>query len=137
MTKYLCYGDTIMLNFTKKVFRSDIADQTNPDRQSAWDGESIDEKEQLLMDDQDRKENIKLQKLIESPAYVYKGMVYSDGILEKSLNVIPKDSLDDTKNAKCQFMKCLFRVEIFDNCTFHMLHRKQVFKLDELKKHRE
>lgn len=60
VVKYLCYGDTIMLNFTRKIFRSDIADQVNPDRQSAWDGESIDEKEQMLMDDQSRKENIKL-----------------------------------------------------------------------------
>lgn len=63
--------------------------------------------------------------------------MYSDGILDKQLNVIPKDSVEDTINAKCQFMKCLFRVEIFDNCTYHMLHRKQVGKLQKLKEQRE
>lgn len=41
--KYMCYGDTIMITYTHKVFQSDINEVTNPDRQSAWDGESVDE----------------------------------------------------------------------------------------------
>ena len=78
------------------------------------------------MDDQNRKEQTKLQRLIVKPLYSYKGMIYSDGILDKDLKIIPKQSEENTINAKCQFKKCLFRVEIFDNCTFHMLYRKQV-----------
>ena len=26
--KYLCYGDIIMLNYTKKIFRADVAERT-------------------------------------------------------------------------------------------------------------
>ena len=64
-------------------------------------------------------------------------MVYSDGILDKNLLVIPKVTERDTTNAKCQFRKCLFRVEIFDNCTYHMQHRAQVIKLEKMKATRE
>lgn len=60
-------------------------------------------------------------------------MLYSDGILDKNLKIIPKESVEDTINAKCQFKKCLFRVEIFDNCSYHMLHRKQDTKVTNLK----
>lgn len=56
--------------------------------------------------------------------YTYKGIVYSDGILSKNLTVIPVDSEEDTINAKCQFKKCLFSVEIFDNSVYHQMHRK-------------
>ena len=108
-----------MLNYTRKIFASEGNNVFEKLNEMAWDGESVDEAQQLLMDDQDRKENVKLQRLIEHPLYTYKGIVYSDGILSKNLKVIPVESIEDTINAKCQFRKCVFRVEIFDNCTYH------------------
>lgn len=133
---YLCYGDTIMLYYTRKMYSSDFQEQVGA-AEDKWEGESLDEARQDLMDDEGRKERVKLQKLIEKPEHVYKGMVYSDGILDKSLKIIPKESEDDTLNAKCQFKKCLFRVEIFDNCTYHMLYKKQVAKVQATKEQRE
>lgn len=40
---YLCYGDIIMLNYTKKIYSSDILDQQSTDFETPWDGESVDE----------------------------------------------------------------------------------------------
>ena len=68
---------------------------------------------------------------------MYKGIAYSDGILDKNVKIIPKQSEENTINAKCQFKKCLFRVEIFDNCTYHMLYKKQVDHLAQLKVQKE
>ena len=64
-------------------------------------------------------------------------MAYSDGILDKNVAVIPRDSEDSTLNAKCQFKKCLFRVEVYDKCASHMLHREQVHKVAEIRHRRE
>ena len=47
---YMCYGDTIMLNYTKKIFRAQVEEQANPTN-AEWDGESLDEAKQLLLDD--------------------------------------------------------------------------------------
>ena len=108
-----------MLTYTKKIFDQRANNVFQQQREEKWDGESIDEEAQQVIDDKERKENIKLQQLIEKPLYVYKGMIFSDGILSKNLKVIPVKGLDDTINAKCQFKKCIFSVEIFDNCTYH------------------
>ena len=64
--QYLCYGDLIMLNYTRKIFnQNEEQNMYKKLNDIAWDGESVDEHQQLLMDDQDRKENVKLQRLIE------------------------------------------------------------------------
>jgi hypothetical protein len=56
--------------------------------------------------------NSKLGKLRADPKYTYKGMVYADGIKDKQLSIYPKVTDEGTNNAKCQFKKCLFRVEV-------------------------
>ena len=61
----------------------------------------MDEAKQNLMDDQERKAQQVLQKLIEPPQYTYKGIVFSDGILDKNVKIIPKQSVENTINAKC------------------------------------
>ena len=75
---------------------------------------------------------MKLMKLIDKPQYTYEGMVYSDGILDHTVRVIPKLSYSNTFSAKCQFKKCLFRVEIFDKCEYHNLYRAQFKVVEEI-----
>ena len=58
--EYLCYGDLIMLTYTKKIFDKGDGDKYRQQREAEWDGESMDEAQQLLKDDQTRKENVKL-----------------------------------------------------------------------------
>jgi len=74
----------------------------------------------------ERQMNLKLTKLMEQPAYTYKGVVYTDGIKEQSLSIIPKTTSDSTLNAKCQFKKCLFKVEMQAECKWTMYHKEML-----------
>lgn len=49
--EYMCYGDLIMLTYSKKIFKQDIDEHKHEEDQDVWDGESMDEARQLLMDD--------------------------------------------------------------------------------------
>ena len=40
--KYICYGDIIMLNYTKKIYRADMMKEKD-NGEDGWDGESLDE----------------------------------------------------------------------------------------------
>ena len=81
----------------------------------------------------DAKRDEKLTKVIADPEYIYKGMVFSDGILDRTLKVIPLNPVSDTFNATCQFQRCLFRIEVFDKCIFHEQYQKQEIKLQIMK----
>lgn len=41
--EYLCYGDLIMLTYTKKIFDKGDGDKYRQQREAEWDGESMDE----------------------------------------------------------------------------------------------
>ena len=58
--EYLCYGDTIMLNYTKKIFQTDIdLRKVDPLMRGAYD-DSGDEGREALLERQTRREQQKL-----------------------------------------------------------------------------
>ena len=98
---YLCFGDTIMLNYTQKVYGEEIAKQVmaeDPDYHDAESDNGFDKTENEALES---KMHAKLSRVIYEPKYTYKGMVYSDGIIDRNLKIIPKKPLADTFNAKC------------------------------------
>ena len=133
--EFLCFGDTIFLNYTQKIFSEDIKKQADAENPDILDGKSEDgvAEEEL----KDAKRDEKLTKVIADPEYIYRGMVFSDGILDRTLKVIPKDPARDTYNATCQFQRCLFRIEVFDKCIFHEQYQKQNIKLQEMRQRRQ
>ena len=100
-TEFLSFGDTIFLNYTQKIFSEDIKKQAEVEDPDIVDGKS---EEGIAEEDlKDAKRDEKLTKVIADPEYIYKGMVFSDGILDKTLKVIPQNPVTDTFNATCQF----------------------------------
>eukprot|EP00347_Sterkiella_histriomuscorum_P002968 403366109 len=77
----------------------------------------------------------------------YKGILWSDSVTNKNLNVIPKtvsgvkefedkevslESEENQINGNSQFMKCLFRIETAQECEYSMIHQKLESELIEL-----
>ena len=81
--------------------------------------------------------NSKLTKLLEHPEYTYKGMVYADGIKDNQLFILPKNTPHGTKNGKCQFKKCLFRVEMKGECRYAQQEKEIVAKIKSLNEDKE
>ena len=135
--QHLKFGDLIFLNYTQKVFEDDIEAERIREDEDFYEGNTIDEEQQQILDDEERKRNRKLKKLIDKPRYVYKGVVFSDGILDKDVFLVPEQSFSNTQNAKCQFKKCLFRIDIFDKCKYHVLYRQQIAKVEEVRGKRD
>ena len=55
------------------------------------------------------------KRTLDDPDYVYKGIFYSDGVVQSGVQVVPKIN-EITANATNLFKKCLFRVEIKQVC---------------------
>ena len=98
----MCFGDAILLNYTQKVFTEDISKQKTLEDPEFQEGGSADEDGKVAEEEiKGQRNDEKLTRVIADPQYVYKGMVYSDGILDQHLKVIPKNPQADTFNAKC------------------------------------
>lgn len=60
---------------------------------------------------------------LEHPDYTYKGILYSDGVTDQGIKVIPHSN-DSLQSACNLFKMCLFRIEVQQNCMFNMRARK-------------
>jgi hypothetical protein len=68
--------------------------------------------------------NTRLTKLQADPEYFYKGILYSEGIIDMSIKSIPKKTLEDTHNGTTQFKKCLFLIENLAEVEYSVLARQ-------------
>ena len=87
--EYVKIGDIVCIEFNEQVF----------------DGL----KEYAKLDE--GRDNLRLAKIIEKPDFTYKGLLYSDGIVEKDLKLTASDSLKDQN-------KATFRIEVVQDYKF-------------------
>lgn len=69
------------------------------------------EMEKKIFSDKTKQINMRLAKLIDDPVFVYKGVLYCEGLNNFNLQTLPKRTPEDTQNAMSQFTKCTFIVE--------------------------
>ena len=67
--------------------------------------------EKKIFSDKEKLINLRLSKIIDDPVFVYKGVLYCEGLNNFNLQVLPKRTPEDTQNAMAQFTKCTFVVE--------------------------
>ena len=74
---------------------------------------------------------------LEQPDFIYKGFLYSDGITDQGVKVIPKNN-NLAQNADSKFKQCLFRIEIKQSCDVNKrareLAKEKLRTEDELRK---
>ena len=58
------------------------------------------------------KDNLKLEKILEKPDFEYKGIIYSDGIVDKEFKIIPKDIKSSSNRNFTDQNKSIFRIEL-------------------------
>jgi hypothetical protein len=92
-------GDIVALNVNEQIFLNQGAQNKKKQKAERDDDEEADQVYQMF----------------EKPDIDYKGILMSDGTTNKSFNVIPK-SHDFEVNGAAMFKKCLFRVEIAQEC---------------------
>jgi len=71
--------------------------------------------EKKIFSDKEKLINMRLSKIIDEPVFVYKGVLYCEGLNNMNLQVLPKRTPEDTQNAMSQFTKCTFIVEPAQN----------------------
>ena len=57
----------------------------------------------------------KQPRILESPDFKYKGLLYSDGITDKNIKILPATN-DTSQNASNMFKQCIFKIEIQQDC---------------------
>ena len=57
-------------------------------------------------------DNLRLAKILEKPDFEYKGIIYSDGIVDKEFKVIPKDIKSSSNRNFTDQIKSIFRIEV-------------------------
>ena len=57
-------------------------------------------------------DNLRLAKILEKPDFEYKGIIYSDGIVDKEFKVIPKDIKSSSNRNFTDQNKSIFRIEV-------------------------
>jgi hypothetical protein len=62
------------------------------------------------------------------PDYRYKGLLYSDGVTDKGMKMIPQTAYN-SQSASTLFKQCLFRLEVVQDCEVN----KRAFNLNALK----
>jgi hypothetical protein len=75
--------------------------------------------------------------VIDSPQFTYKGIVYGEGSIQMNLKVLPRETPEDTRNAKCQIQKCLFLVENKSRIHFKQLIQKKEKERDKVVEERK
>ena len=89
-TEYIKIGDIVCIEFTEQIF----------------DGL----KEYAKIDE--GKDNLRLAKILEKPDFEYKGVIYSDGIVDKEFKVIPKEIKSSSNRNFTNQNKSIFRIEV-------------------------
>lgn len=56
-----------------------------------------------------------MSRLLGKPDYTYRGMVFSDGIIDSNMKVVPLQT-EESQNATNMFRQCLFMIEIEQEC---------------------
>ncbi|CDW72551.1 inositol-triphosphate receptor [Stylonychia lemnae] len=120
---FLKIGDIISLSFIEKVHDGDTK------HKAAEDQEHV---------------GAQLAKITEKPKMIYKGVVMSDGVTNKSFRVVPRSFTAQENfegeiktvylpmNGSQSFQNCLFKIEIAQDCKYNMIHQELIKKLQEL-----
>ena len=97
----LRFGDVILLAFTEEVSREDnLAKLEITDAGEAPELKSPPKKP---------------HRNLKEPDHIYRGFLYSDGVTDQGIKVIPYNT-SQSQNAANLFKQCLFRIEIQQNC---------------------
>ena len=78
------------------------------------------------------KKKEKPQRVLDDPDFKYKGLLYSDGVTDIGVKVLPKRN-EMTNNASSMFKQCLFRIEIKQGCDINTKGHELRAELTELK----
>jgi hypothetical protein len=65
------------------------------------------------------KKTEKQTRSLEEPDFKYRGLLFSDGVTDQGIKVLPKRN-DKTSNASSLFKQCLFRIEIKQGCDINI-----------------
>ena len=96
----LRFGDVICLTYTQDIFNDPDETKTNNLHKALSKSKVTSNKTKRNLDE---------------PDYVYKGILYSDGVTDRGIKIIPQKS-NAVQNASNLFKQCLFRVEVMQNC---------------------
>lgn len=78
------------------------------------------------------KKNEKSKRVLDDPDFKYKGLLYSDGVTDIGIKVLPKRN-EMTNNASSLFKQCLFRLEIKQGCDINTKGHELRAELGEVK----
>jgi hypothetical protein len=107
----LRYGDVIALTYQEDVHWQALKDQYDEEAIDAMIELNAQEGKGIGQADQ----KIERKKILDEPDFVYRGMLYSDGITDSNLKVIPSQT-EGSMSASNMFKQCLFMVEIQQEC---------------------
>ena len=109
--QYVKIGDKILLTVKIQIFSPDIEQQTMKETAAAQGELYYEEMEKKIFSDKTKQINMRLTKLIDDPVFIYKGVLYCEGLNNFNIQTLPKRTPEDTQNAMSQFTKCTFIVE--------------------------
>jgi hypothetical protein len=97
-------GDVICLSFLEDIYIDAVKEATYA---AAYDS--------MPKNAFEFKVKKKNQRILAEPDFKYKGLLYSDGVTDLGVKVLPKQN-EMTNNASSLFKQCLFRIEIKQGC---------------------
>lgn len=99
--QHIKIGDIILLTLSINVFQNDI--EANEARQRDEQRAMQDGGQGALLEETATFQTMNLQRITDTPEFKYKGVVYCEGINNLALQVLPKRTDENTKNALSQF----------------------------------
>ena len=102
-------GDIICINYIDEIHILDIKTKQKQDA----DDKSL-SKKRFLAPENIKKTEQQFRNLTE-PDYKYKGLLFSDGVTDIGIKVMPQNN-SSSQNAANLFKQCLFRIEIKQDC---------------------
>lgn len=128
---FLRVGDIILLIYDEKVF-DELHDVG---KVAAQTKEGIQHLE-LLEEKVAQKDNLK-ERITNKPDLIYKGVIFTDGVTNKHFSVMPRQNtahIFGQESAFTQFKKCLFRIEVAQECKYNIIKHTLLEQLEELEK---
>lgn len=108
-------GDVILLAYREEINLTELHEQRyNNALQSAPENVSLARQQEMR----------KLRNLAQ-PDFIYKGVLYTDGVTDQGIKVIPQVNELSQNGTNC-FKQCLFRIEIKQDCSANQKQRELI-----------
>ena len=98
-------GDVILINYREEINLAELQERRYDNALAAMHDQMAALKAQEMK---------KLRNLAQ-PDFVYKGMLYTDGVTDQGIKIIPQVNELSQNGSNC-FKQCLFRIEIMQDC---------------------